>query len=126
MVKKKEMQQNASCCFSACGFKIESASELTVEAEYNLVKGKALKVINPSGEVIHEGVRGFMLVNDTYHLIRREDGSWWHCLANGQPKKKSALCKKNLIIGSLALMFDERGKLRLGQQNARYPMLVLR
>lgn len=120
------LQKATSRSFSVQGFTIESANDLTVEAEYNLVKGSALKVISPSGKVIHESVRGFMPLNDTYHLIRREDGSWWYCTADGKPKRKSALCKKNLKLGSLALMFDERGKIRLSQQNSHYQMLSLR
>ncbi len=126
MVKEEVMPQTASRSFSAQGFNIESATELTIDEEYNLVKGNALNVTNPSGKLIHEGVRGFMPLNDTYHLVRMADGSWWYCTADGLPKRKSALCKKNLRIGSLALMFDERGKIRLGQQHLHYPMLVLR
>lgn len=120
------MPQTASRSFSAMGFQVVSATALEIDAPYNLVKGESLKVINASGETIHDGVRGFMPINNTYHLIRKADGSWWYCTPDGQPKKKSALCKKNLKVGSLALMFDERGKLRLGQQSIHYPMLSLR
>lgn len=126
MTETVTMPQTVSCSFSAMGFLVVSATEMEIDARYNLVKGKSLKVVNESGETIHEGVRGFMPINDTYHLIRKDDGRWWYCTADGQPKKKSALCKRNLMFGSLALMFDERGKLRLGQQNAHYPMLSLR
>lgn len=113
-------------CFSAMGFRVYSTQEVEIEAEYDLVKGDSLKVINANGEIIHEGVRGFMPINDTYHLVREVDGSWWYCTPDGQPRRKSALRKKNLKKGSLALMFDERGKLRLGQQSVHYPMLSLR
>lgn len=119
------MPEAASCVFSANGFEVVSTSVAEVDDVYNLVKGDSLRVTNPDGELIHEGVRGFMPLNDTYHLIRKDDGSWWYCTIDGKPKRKSALCKKNLMLGSLALMFDERGKIRLGQQNAHYPMLSL-
>ncbi|MCM1324207.1 MAG: hypothetical protein NC218_08590 [Acetobacter sp.] len=120
------MPEVASRSFSVMGFDVHSVSEMEIEQEYNLVKGDSLKVSNENGEVIHENVRGFMPLTDVYHIIRKEDGSWWYCTADGQLKKKSALSKRNIRIGSLALMFDERGKIRLGQQNAHYPMLSLR
>lgn len=120
------VQETASSSFSAMGFVVASGSDLEVEEAYNLVRGAGLKVTNSNGEVIHESVRGFMPLNGLYHLVRKGDGSWWYCTADGQPKQKSALCKRNVLLGSVALMFDERGKIRLGQQNAQYPMLSLR
>ncbi len=120
------MPRTASSSFSAMGFVVASNVEMEVEETYNLVRGAGLKVTNANGEVIHKGVRGFMPLNGLYHLVRRADGGWWYCTADGQPKQKSALCKRNVLLGSVALMFDERGKIRLGQQNAQYPMLSLR
>ena len=127
MTNKTMIQESVSSRFSVAGFQIVSATELEIDEDYNLVKGTALKVINSTGEVIHDGVRAFMPINDSYHLVRLIDGSWWYCMPDGQPKRKRALFKKNLVIdGSKAVMFDERGKIRLGQQNAQYPMLSVR
>lgn len=108
------------------GFEVFSPSVMEVDKEYNLVSGAALTVYNPQGEVIHDHIRGFMPIDEIYHLIRKEDGSWWYCTADGAPKRKQPLSKKNLLVGELPLMFDERGKIRLGQQSAHFPMLVLR
>ncbi len=126
MVEKTMVQDVASFSVSVSGFSVESASSIDVDETYNLVKGTALKILNPDGEVIHEDVRGFMPLDETYHLVRLPEGSWWYCTSDGKPKRKSALRKKNLAIGDKAVMFDERGKIRLGQQNATYSMLVLR
>lgn len=118
------VQEIASNRFSVAGFQIVSAEKLEIDENYNLVKGEALKVINSVGKVIHDNVRAFMPINSLYHLVRLVDGTWWYCTSDGQPKRKRALFKKNLIINdSHVLMFDERGKIRLGQQSAHYPML---
>lgn len=115
----------ASCSYLVGDFQILSASALEIDENYNLVKGDDMRVVNSNGEVIHEGIRGFMPLNETYHLVRMADKSWWCCTISGAPKQKSALRKKNLVLGSLALMFDERGKIRLGQQSVHFQMLSL-
>ncbi len=112
----------ALCCYSAGGFQISSASALEIDETYNLVKGDALTVVNSDGEVIHEGIRGFMPLSESCHLVRKTDKSWWLCTSDGSDKHKSPLRKKNVVLGALAFMFDERGKLRLGQQNVRFQM----
>lgn len=111
------------CCFSAGGFQIVSDSVLEIDENYNLVQGNQLKVINSEGKVIHEGIRGFVLLSKDCHLVRFADKSWWCCNADGTKQQKRALSKRNLTLGKSALMFDERGKLRLGQQSPTYPTL---
>lgn len=127
MEKKENEMQFASFCVSVSEFKVSSTSEMDVEETYHLIRGNSLRVFNPNGTVIHEDVRGFMPINETYHLVRLIDGSWWYCTSDGKPKRKNALRKKNLFVADgIALMFDDKGKLRLGQQNANYAMLSLR
>lgn len=125
MVNEQKVMCSASS-ISMNGFSVESSSAMEVDEKYSLVKGEALRVYNPNGDLIHEGIRGFMLLDDTYHLIRMADGFWWYCTVDGKPKRKKPLSKKNINVGSLVLMVDERGKLRLGQNSVHFPMLVLR
>ncbi len=112
-----------SCRYSTGGFRIFSANAPEIDESYNLIKGDALTVVNSKGKVIHEGIRGFMPLNESCHFIRKADKSWWFCASDGTPKQKSSLCKKNVVLGALVFMFDERGKLRLGQQSVRFQML---
>ncbi len=110
-------------CFTIGGFQVVSDSVPEVDEAYNLVQGNALSVVAADGTVVHEGIRGFIFLSEVCHLVRLADKSWWCCDANGTLKQKSALRKKNLTLGTSAFMFDERGKLRLGQQCPQYPML---
>lgn len=123
MGKQEKTPQAALNSFFLGGFQILSAEVLEVEESYGLVKGNELTVVNPDGKTIHEGVRGFIFLNSEFHLVRKEDKTWWMCNAEGQPKQKSALRKKNISLSTSAMMLDERGKLRLGQQSPQYSML---
>lgn len=125
MNKTVIMPATLSRNFSVKGFELISASDMELDVTYNLVRGNGITVLAPGGKVIHQNVRGFMPINEEYHLIRDVSGNWWYCTSDGRQKKKSPLCKKNLKLDSLALMFDERGKIRLGQLSIHYPMLSL-
>ncbi len=102
------------------GFLITSGTDVEREPEYNIIKGDALKVFDKNGNLIHDGVRAFMPINKTYHLVRYADGSWMYCMNDGGAMRSQPLCKTNLSVGRKALMFDERGKLRLGMRDAYY------
>lgn len=123
MGKQEGNPQAALNRFCLGGFQVLSTDVLEVEENYSLVKGNELTVVNPEGEVIHGGATAFIFLNDETHLVRKKDKTWWMCDAKGQLKKKTALRKKNIILGNAAMMLDERGKLRLGQQSPQYSVL---
>lgn len=101
-------------------YRLVSAEEIEVLSDYDLVKGRGLKVINEQGVVLHENVRAFMPINDRFYLIREADGGWKFFYANGLSGRGRALLKSNLVVGRKKLLFDERGKLHLNQWSPLY------
>lgn len=95
-----------------------SDTEIEVDG-YNIYRGEQMMLIGPEG-VIHQSIRGFMPLSVKYHLVRFDDGGWRYCNADGSLKCKGQLRKMNVTVGNKAVMFDERGKMRLGQVNAHY------
>lgn len=103
---------------SVGGFYVSSAEELEVNADFQLVKGHRLKVADANGMVVHENVRGFMPLNERFHLIRYESGGWMLCERCGAPARGRCFKKANLSEGRRCLFFDERGKMHLNMWDA--------
>lgn len=104
------------------GFQVCSAvSDIELEQEYNLARGKELLVKDTEGTLIYEGIRGFLPLTSETHLLRLKDGSWWLFFLSSGKKRK--LQKVNLKHGDIHLMFDERGKLRYNQECYSYQYL---
>lgn len=101
-------------------YRIASAEEIEIISDYDLVKGRGLKIINEHGMVLHENVRAFMPINKDFYLIRDADGGWKFFYANGLGGRGRALLKSNLVVGRKKLLFDERGKLHLNQWSPLY------
>lgn len=108
------------------GFQVSSAVKkaLDVDTDYNLVKGDNLQVFRDE-KMLHSDVRALIVLSNDYHIIRDFEGAWWLCTPDGERKHKSPLKKKNLEFDGHVLMFDERGKLRLGQHSAFYANLTI-
>ena len=101
-------------------YRIASAEEIEIISDYDLVKGRGLKVINGQGMILHENVRAFMPINDRFYLIREADGGWKFFYAKGLSGRGRALLKSNLVVGRKKLLFDERGKIHLNQWSPLY------
>lgn len=107
-------------CFSESGFLFVSENEIEQYPEYKLVKGREISVLVNRGEVLHAGLRGFAELRKRKHFIRLDDGMWRFSEADGSYRKKAVLKKVNVVGKNKAMMFDERGKLRLGSQSVHF------
>ena len=103
---------------SVGGYYVSSVEELEVNADFQLVKGHRLKVADANGMVVHENVRGFLPLNERFHLIRYESGGWMLCERCGAPARGRCFKKANLSEGRRCLFFDERGKMHLNMWDA--------
>lgn len=107
-------------CFSKRGFLLVSEKEMEQYPAYGLVKGERISVFDETGKLIHKDLRGFAELKKKKHFIRLSDGLWRFCTADGSYKEKTVLKKANVVGKNSAMMFDERGKLRLGSTNVYY------
>lgn len=98
-----------------------SETEIECDEVYNLFKGEQMMLLSSEGDVVFNGVRGYMPLDEKVHFERFDDGGWRYCSADGSLKRKSSLRKVNVKVGKNAFMFDERGKMRLGLVNSHYP-----
>ncbi|MBO5284291.1 MAG: hypothetical protein J6B00_00275, partial [Alphaproteobacteria bacterium] len=109
-------------CFSETGFLVVSDNEIEQYPEYRLVKGRKISVFDETGKVVHTDLRGFAELKKKKHFIRLDDGLWRFCAADGSYKEKAVLKKANVVGKNKAMMFDERGKLRLGSTSIYYSL----
>lgn len=88
---------------------------------FGIVSGKALEVKDEEGHVIYEGLRAFWPMNAGVHLVRNANKSWvLLCLSTG---KETQLKKRNLTFAGVSLLFDDRGKIHVNQENPYYKTL---
>jgi len=105
------------------GYQVSSTQgDIELEQSHGLVRGNGLLVKNAEGEVLYEGVRGFLPFTNETHLVRRQDGSWWLLFLSTGKKRK--LQKVNVKHGDMYLMFDDEGKIRPDQECYRYPVIA--
>ena len=101
-------------------YRIVSTEEIEVISDYDLVKGRGLKVINEQGMILHENVRAFMPINERFYLVREADGGWMYYRSSGSRGRGGSLMKSNLVVGRKKLLFDERGKMHINQWSPLY------
>ncbi|MBO5038035.1 MAG: hypothetical protein J6C85_01060 [Alphaproteobacteria bacterium] len=107
-------------CFLGNNFLVVSENEIEQYPLYKLVKGSQINVLDETGQVVHKDLRGFAELKKKKHFIRLDDGLWRFCAADGSYREKAVLKKANVVGKNKAMMFDERGKLRLGSTNIYY------
>lgn len=123
LVFTKEWRFVTACryyCFSGNGFLVVSENEIEQYPVYRLVKGSHIDVLDETGQFIHRDLLGFAELKKKKHFIRLDDGLWRFCAADGTYKQTAVLKKANVVGKNKAMMFDERGKLRLGSTNIYY------
>lgn len=104
------------------GFKASSVVEVEKKAEYDLVTGDNITVVDGQGNVLFTDLRGFMpLAKGTEFLIRKANGKWY-LVKKG---KLIELRRVNLKTDGLPLMFDPNGKIRYKMQDPTYPTRVV-
>ena len=118
MGSNKENQEASAV--RVLGFNVTSNVEVGQSVEcHQMVTGDDMSVMDAFGNVLFTGLRGFMPLGGTDFLVREKDGRWF-LLRKG---KKVEMKKVNFHHEGLAMLFDERGKLRPNQESPYYPSI---
>lgn len=103
--------------FEVSGFQVNSSVEISRD-ENGLIHGDEIQVMNNNGQVLYEGLRGFMPLNEKTNLVRFANGVW--ALVYINKTKQVNLKKVNLHHAGVCLLFDERGKIHPNQESPHY------
>lgn len=101
----------------ARGYNVNSLTGVELE-DCGLASGDALNVQNEDGQLLYEGIRAFLPLNEKMNLVRFANKVWAIVYVN-KPKQLK-LEKVNLHLGEHCLLFDERGKMHYNQVSPHY------